>query len=42
MDKSSMHAALVGNGTYMNNAELFGYHVKLMLNYESSNVLMND
>ncbi len=27
-DKSNMHAALVGNGTYMNNAELFGYHVK--------------
>ena len=27
-DKSNMHAALIGNGTYMNNAELFGYHVK--------------
>ena len=27
-DKSNMHAALVGNGTYMNDAELFGYHVK--------------
>lgn len=26
--KSNMHAALVGNGTYMNDAELFGYHVK--------------
>ena len=29
--KSNMHAALVGNGTYMNNAELFGYHVKRAL-----------
>lgn len=27
-DKSNMYAAIVGNGTYMNNAELFGYHVK--------------
>ena len=27
-DKSNMHATLVGSGTYMNNAELFGYHVK--------------
>ena len=26
--KSNMHAALVGGGTYMNDAELFGYHVK--------------
>lgn len=26
--KSNIHAALVGNGTYMNDAELFGYHVK--------------
>lgn len=26
--KSNMYAAVVGNGTYMNNAELFGYHVK--------------
>ena len=26
--KSNMHAALVGDGTYMNSAELFGYHVK--------------
>lgn len=26
--KSNPHAELVGNGTYMNNAELFGYHVK--------------
>ena len=26
--KSNMHAELVGGGTYMNNAELFGYHVK--------------
>lgn len=26
--KSNMYAAIVGNGTYMNNAELFGYHVK--------------
>ena len=26
--KSNVHAALVGNGTYMNHAELFGYHVK--------------
>lgn len=23
-----MYAVIVGNGTYMNNAELFGYHVK--------------
>ncbi len=27
-DKSNIHAPLVGDGTYMNNAELFGYHVK--------------
>lgn len=27
-DKSNEYAELVGNGTYMNNAELFGYHVK--------------
>lgn len=27
-DKSNIHAPLVGNGTYMNDAELFGYHVK--------------
>ena len=27
-DKSNRYAALVGNGTYMNHAELFGYHVK--------------
>ena len=27
-DKSNRHAALVGNGTHMNDAELFGYHVK--------------
>lgn len=26
--KSNPHAQLIGNGTYMNNAELFGYHVK--------------
>ena len=26
--KSNMHAPLVGNGSYMNNAELFGYHIK--------------
>ena len=26
--KSIIHAPLVGNGTYMNDAELFGYHVK--------------
>lgn len=26
--KSNMHAPLVGNGTYMNDAELFAYHVK--------------
>ena len=26
--KSNMHAALVDGGTYMNDAELFGYHVK--------------
>lgn len=26
--KSNIHAALVGNGMYMNDAELFGYHVK--------------
>ena len=26
--KSNPHAPLVGNGTFMNNAELFGYHVK--------------
>lgn len=26
--KSNIHAALVGSGTYMNDAELFGYHVK--------------
>lgn len=26
--KSNLHAALVGNGTFMNDAELFGYHVK--------------
>ena len=26
--ESNMHAALIGNGTYMNDAELFGYHVK--------------
>ena len=25
---SNMHAPLVGDGTYMNDAELFGYHVK--------------
>lgn len=25
---SNIHAALVGNGTFMNDAELFGYHVK--------------
>lgn len=27
-DKSNIHAPLVGNGAYMNDAELFGYHVK--------------
>lgn len=27
-DKWNVHVPLVGNGTYMNNAELFGYHVK--------------
>ena len=27
-DKSNVHAPLVNGGTYMNNAELFGYHVK--------------
>ena len=27
-DKSNKHAPLVNGGTYMNNAELFGYHVK--------------
>lgn len=27
-DKSNQYAPIVGNGTYMNNAELFGYHVK--------------
>ena len=27
-DKSNVHVPLVGGGTYMNNAELFGYHVK--------------
>ena len=27
-EKSNKYAELVGNGTYMNNAELFGYHVK--------------
>ncbi len=27
-DKSNKYVPLVGNGTYMNNAELFGYHVK--------------
>ena len=27
-DKSNIHAPLVGDGTYMNDAELFGYHVK--------------
>ena len=26
--RSNVHAPLVGGGTYMNNAELFGYHVK--------------
>ena len=26
--KSNSHAPLVGSGTYMNNAELFGYHVR--------------
>ena len=26
--RSNVHAPLVGSGTYMNNAELFGYHVK--------------
>ena len=27
-DKSNQYAPLVGSGTYMNDAELFGYHVK--------------
>ena len=27
-DKSNIHAPLVNGGTYMNDAELFGYHVK--------------
>ena len=27
-DKSNQHAPLVNGGTYMNDAELFGYHVK--------------
>ncbi|MCR5822908.1 MAG: TIGR02452 family protein [Lachnospiraceae bacterium] len=27
-DKSNQHASLVNGGTYMSNAELFGYHVK--------------
>ena len=27
-DKSNVHVPLVNGGTYMNNAELFGYHVK--------------
>lgn len=27
-DKSNMYASIVGNGVYMNDAELFGYHVK--------------
>ncbi len=27
-DKSNVHVPLVGDGTYMNKAELFGYHVK--------------
>ncbi len=27
-DKSNLYAALVNSGTYMNDAELFGYHVK--------------
>ena len=27
-DKSNVHAPLVNGGTYMNDAELFGYHVK--------------
>ena len=26
--KSNIHAAIIDNGTYMNDAELFGYHVK--------------
>lgn len=26
--KSNIHAVIIGNGTYMNDAELFGYHVK--------------
>lgn len=26
--KSNQYAPLIGNGTYMNNAELFGYHVR--------------
>ena len=26
--KSNMHASIINNGTYMNDAELFGYHVK--------------
>ena len=28
---SNVHAPLVGGGTYMNNAELFGYHVKRVI-----------
>ncbi len=27
-DKSNIYAPIVGDGTYMNNAELFGYHVR--------------
>ena len=27
-DKSNQYAPVLGNGTYMNNAELFGYHLK--------------
>ena len=26
--KSNMHARIINNGTYMNDVELFGYHVK--------------
>ncbi|MDD6954897.1 MAG: TIGR02452 family protein [Solobacterium sp.] len=26
--KSNMHASIINNGTYMNDAELFGYHIK--------------
>ena len=26
--KSNMHTRIINNGTYMNDAELFGYHVK--------------